>query len=52
MVKKSRSADFGNDGTPFDFSQNRRIDYNQPANLKQEISETVVEYFERIGFLR
>jgi len=52
MVKKSRSADLGNDVTPFDFSQNRRIDYDRPANLKQAISEAIVEYFERIGFLR
>ncbi|MCX5968199.1 MAG: nucleotide-binding protein [Cyanobacteria bacterium] len=52
MIKKSRSAELGNDSTPFDFAQNRRIDYDRPATLKQQISDAVVEYFERIGFLR
>lgn len=52
MVKKSRSADLGDDVTPFDFSQNRRVDYDRPAVAKAEISATIVQYFERIGFLR
>ncbi len=52
MVKRNRQADLGNDATPFDFAQNRRIDYERPANVKAAISDTVVQYFERIGFLR
>jgi Predicted nucleotide-binding protein containing TIR-like domain len=52
MIKKSRSADLGNDVPPFDFSQNRRIDYERPAIAKNQISETIIQYFERIGFLR
>jgi hypothetical protein len=52
MAKKSRTTDLGNDATPFDFAQNRRIDYDRPANLRTAISGTIIEYFERIGFLR
>ena len=52
MVKRTRTGDLGNDATPFDFAQNRRIDYERPATVKTEISETIVQYFERIGFVR
>ena len=52
MIKKNRSADLGNDSTPFDFAQNRRINYSSPSDLNRQISDTIVEYFERIGFLR
>ena len=52
IIKKIRSAELGNDSTPFDFAQNRRIDYDRPSNLRQQISDAVIEYFERIGFLR
>jgi hypothetical protein len=52
MIKKRRAADLGNDDTPFDFSQNRRIEYDQPSVLRQAISVAIVGYFERIGFLR
>ena len=52
MVKKVRVNDLGNDATPFDFAQNRRIDYDRPAAAKAAVSEAIVQYFERIGFLR
>lgn len=51
MVKQNRNGDLGTDTTPFDFSQNRRIDYTKPADLKNKISDIIIEYFERIGFL-
>jgi hypothetical protein len=52
MVKKKRLTELGNDATPFDFAQNRRIDYEKPAAVRAQISEILVQYFERIGFLR
>jgi hypothetical protein len=52
IVKRNRSADFGNDLAPFDFSQNRRINYDRPAQIKNDLSEAVVSYFERLGFMQ
>jgi hypothetical protein len=51
IVKKVRTTDLGNDGAPFDFSQNRRIDYQQPAELRRDLTETLIQYFQRIGFI-
>jgi len=51
IVKKSRQKDFASDDAPFDFSQNRRINYEKPAQAKTAIKATIVEYFERIGFI-
>lgn len=51
IVKRNRAKDFGNDQTPFDFSQNRRLDYDQPAKLKNDLAALVIAYFERIGFV-
>jgi hypothetical protein len=52
MVKKVRAGDLGNDATPFDFAQNRRIDYDRPAVATAAIAQAIVQYFERIGFPR
>lgn len=52
LVKKSRKVDFGGDHVPFDFEQNRRIDYDKPANLKKDLKELLVRYFRRIAFIR
>lgn len=51
IIKKQRAADLGNDGAPFDFTQNRRIDYDQPAQLKTSLAEALIQYFQRIGFI-
>lgn len=51
IVKKSRHKDFASDDAPFDFSQNRRINYEKPAQAKAAIKTAVIEYFERIGFI-
>ena len=51
IVKRARQDDFANDTPPFDFAQNRRIEYTQPANGKEEIRDVIIQFFEQIGFI-
>jgi hypothetical protein len=52
IVKHSRASDFANDLPPFDFAQNRRLNYERPAQIKTDLAATIVSYFERIGFIQ
>lgn len=52
LVKRSRKADFTGDHVPFDFEQNRRINYDKPAKLKKELKELLISYLKRIAFIR
>lgn len=51
IVKHSRTTTFANDQSPFDFDQNRRLNYERPAQIKADLAATIVSYFERIGFM-
>ncbi len=51
LVKKSRNDDFQNDLPPFDIAQNRRVEYEQPANARNQIRDIIIQYFESIGFV-
>jgi hypothetical protein len=51
IVKKARTGDFANDHPPFDFAQNRRVEYTQAANGRNRVRDIIVQYFEQIDFI-
>ena len=50
IVKKNRD-DFPNNEVPFDFRQNRRLEYGQPAQMRTNLRQIILEQLERIGFI-
>lgn len=52
IVKRGRGTDFANDQPPFDFAQNRRLNYERPTKVKTDLMAMIVSYFERIGFVQ
>jgi hypothetical protein len=52
IIKKNRSSEFSNDSVPFDFDNNRRLNYDKPAGLKQEVLKILIEFLQRKNYIR
>jgi hypothetical protein len=52
LVKRERKLDFPDDQVPFDFSHNRRINYSEPAKLKRQIMDILINYFRNINYIK
>jgi hypothetical protein len=50
FVKKKRN-DFDEDLVPFDFEHYKRLDYDKPAILKEELKTIIINAFERFNFI-
>lgn len=52
LVKKGRKDDLNMDGVPFDFQQNRRLDYAKPDKVKKEVKDILIAYLRSINFVQ
>ena len=52
LLKHNRSKDLSSDETPFDFTHNKRLDFDKPAKLKKDIQDIVIGYLRRHNFIK
>lgn len=52
LLKLDRKKDIPADVIPFDFDQNKRLDFDQPARLKKDIKTILIAYLRRRNFIQ
>jgi hypothetical protein len=51
LLKQKRTKDLPNDAIPFDFEQNKRIDFDAPASLRREVQSILISHLRRRNFI-
>lgn len=51
VLVKRRRKELKNDDTPFDFSKNRRLDYESAGQVKAELKKMIVQILEKNNYL-
>jgi hypothetical protein len=52
LLKQDRKKDIPKDVIPFDFSQNKRLDFSKPAKLRSDIEAILIDHLRRRNFIR
>lgn len=52
LLKLNRDKDIPVDDIPFDFEQNKRVEFSQPAKLKKEIKDMLIGYLRWRNFIQ
>lgn len=52
LKKQHKKDDVKNDNVPFDFDQNKRVDFDKPAQMKKQVLEILTAYLHKRNFIK